>query len=1052
MLWLWNFFLEKRQFSYLLVGTLVIAGLFALLQIPKENTPEIDLPYAIVTAVLPGASAEDIETLVTNKLEDQIANVSNIDVLTSNSGDGVSTVVVQFNANADPIQSIQDLKDAVDKAVPDLPADTTTPQVTKLNFSDQPIIVVSVAGGLPPSEFSKLALKVSDEIKNIPGVSKVNITGVPDREVTVVVSKESLEQFGLRLIDIVSAISASNAALPAGSISLNGVNYAVNFKGGIKDPSEIANIAVGQKGGAPIYLRDIALVSDGLAPASTYSRVSIDGKPSEQAVTFNIYKQSGGSIEKTADKVREKFNEMGSTTLKGLTVLISPSTDQGVQVAEQLGDLTKTGVETVILVTLALLLTIGWRESLVAAISIPLSFLIAFIGLYMTGNTLNFISLFALILAVGILVDSGIVVTEAIHARRRLYKTPIEAAQAALRDYAWPLIAGTMATVAVFAPLFFISGIVGKFIAGIPYTLIFVLIASIFVALGIVPLIALLFTKKSSNKLEIKQEEYTEKVTEWYKTKLRSLLENKRLQKIFLRSLAAMFFISMLLPATGLVQAIFFPQDDLDFVYINIEKPQGTVLNQTDLTVRSVEELLYSDKNVKSFETTVGASSALSGAGSSGSNQGNITVNLGSRHEKTSTEMVTELQQLLLPITDANIQVLQANNGPSSGAPIQINFIGDNLNDLITAADNGKQILSSIPHAINVSASSKSSGSEFDLTIDRAKATALGLNTATIAQTLRAAINGTKATTIRQPGQDIDVVVKLNLNSAFTDPSNTSETTIDSIKNLTIQGPTGPVLLGSVLTDSLGLSNASIAHKDKERIQSVTAYPDSKATAADIVSAFQKKEGELQLPPGVRVSYGGETEDVNQSFIEMLVALVAGLVLMFMILIIAFNSFRYTFYLLMIVPLSLIGVLDGLALTGQPLSFPSMLGFIALGGVIINHAIILMDSMINHLAETPDKPIIDVVVDSAGMRLRPIVLTTITTVIGMVPLIYANATWAPLALSVMFGLSFAIVLTLVVVPVMFYKAQDPNNVSFVRSVGRGIASLFRRVFRRQAAR
>ncbi len=1033
MLWLWNFFLEKRQFSYLLVGTLVIAGLFALLQIPKENTPEIDLPYAIVTAVLPGASAEDMETLVTNKLEDQIANVSNIDVLTSSSGDGVSTVVVQFNAKADPIQSIQDLKDAADKAVPDLPQDATTPQVTKLNFSDQPIIVVSVAGGLPPSEFSKLALEVSDEIKNVPGVSKVNSTGVPDRQVTVVVNKESLEQFGLRLIDIISAISASNAALPAGSISMNGVNYAVNFKGGIKDPSEIANIAVGQKGGAPIYLRDIALVSDGLAPASTYSRVSIDGKPSEQAVTFNIYKQSGGSIEKTADKVREKFAEMGSTTLKGLTVLISPSTDQGVQVAEQLGDLTKTGIETVLLVTLALLLTIGWRESLVAAISIPRSFLIAFIGLYMTGNTLNFISLFALILAVGILVDSGIVVTEAIHARRRLYKTPIEAARAA-----------TMATVAVFAPLFFISGIGGKFIAGIPYTLIFVLVASIFVALGIVPLIALLLTKKSSNKLEIKQEEYTERVTHWYKTKLRALLENKRLQKIFLRSLAAMFLISMILPFSGLVQAIFFPQDDLDFVYINIEKPQGTVLARTDLTVRAVEELLYSDKNIKSFETTVGASSALSGAGSSGGNQGNITVNLGSKHAKSSTEMVTELQQLLAPITDANIQVLQANNGPSSGAPIQINFTGKNLNDLITAADNGKQILSHIPHAINVSASSQSSGSEFDLTIDRAKATALGLNTATIAQTLRAAINGTKATTIRQPGQDIEVVVKLNLNSAFTDPSNTSQTTIDSVKNLTIQGPTGPVLLGSVLTDSLGLSNSVISHKDKERIQSVTAYPDSKATAADIVSAFQKKESELQLPPGVTVSYGGETEDVNQSFVEMLVALLAGLVLMFMILIVAFNSFRYTFYLLMIVPLSLIGVLDGLALTGQPLSFPSMLGFIALGGVIINHAIILMDSMINHLAETPDKPILDVVVDSAGMRLRPIVLTTITTVIGMVPLIYANATWAPLALSVMFGLSFAIVLTLVVIPVMFYKAQDPNNVSFVRAVARGIASLFRR--------
>jgi len=1033
MLWLWNFFLEKRQFSYLLVGTLVVAGLYALYQIPKENTPQIDIPYAVVTSVLPGASAEDMETLVTNKLEDQIGNINNIDTYTSSSGDGISSVVVQFNSSANSSQAIQDLRDAAAKAVPDLPADATTPQVTKINFNDQPILVVSVAGDRTPDEFYALGKQISDSLKTISGVSKVDITGVPARQVSVVVSKESLEQYGLRLVDVISAISASNAALPAGSISMDGINYPVNFKGGIDDPNEIANISVGLKGGSPIYLRDIAQVTNGLASPTTQSRVSIGNKPSNQAITFNIYKQSGSSIEGTANAVRAKFATLGSTTLQNLTVLISPSTDQGVQVGKQLGDLSKTGVETVILVIIALLLTIGWRESLVAALAIPLSFLIAFIGLYMTGNTLNFISLFALILAVGILVDSGIVVTEAIHARMKLYKTPLEAAYAALRDYAWPLIAGTMATVAVFAPLFFITGIIGKFIAGIPYTLIFVLIASIFVALGIVPLIALLLTKSKPNKLEIAQEEYTERITHWYKSKLRTLLETKRYQKIFLLTLTGLFILSMLLPFTGLVQAIFFPQDNQDYVYINIQKPQGTTLAQTDLAVREVEELLYTDKNISSFETTVGASSALSGSGSSGSNNGNITVNLPTNHKITSTQMVSELTKLLAPVTDATVQVLQGNNGPSSGAPVQINFTGDNLNDLITATDKSKQIVANIPHAINVTASTQSNGSEFDLSIDRAKATALGLNTSVVAQTLRAAINGTKATTIRQPSEDIDVVVKLNLNSAFTDPSNTNQATIEAIKNLTIATPQGtPVLLGSVLTDSLGLSNAVISHKDKKRIETLSAYPDDKTTAGDIVAAYQKKVASLNLPADVTVSYGGETQDVNKSFTEMFIALLAGLVLMFMILIVAFNSFRYTWYLLMIVPLSLIGVLDGLALTGQPLSFPSMLGFIALGGVIINHAIILMDSMIQHLNETPDKPLIDIVVDSAAMRLRPIVLTTVTTVIGMIPLIYANATWAPLALSVMFGLSFAIILTLALVPTLFFRYNSPNRLSWFR--------------------
>ena len=1035
MLWLWNFFLDKRQFSYILVIALVVSGLYALLQIPKENSPSINIAIASVVTVLPGASAVDMETLVTDKLEDQITNISNIDTVTSSSGDGVSSVIVQFNANADVNQSIQDLRDAVSRAVPNLPSDATAPQVNKFSFSDSPVLIVSIAGDRSQSEFSALSKTLSDDIQNVPGVSTVSVAGVPKREVDVIVRKESLDQYGLRLTDVIGAISASNAALPAGSISMNGVNYNVNFKGGITDPSEINNIAVGSKNGVPIYLRDVAVISDGLAPASTYSRVSVGGKPSTSAITLQIHKQSSARIIETATAVKAELKKLQATDLKGLTVLIPDQTDMGYQVGKQLGDLTKTGFETVALVVLILLLTIGWRESIVAALSIPLSFLIAFIGLDVTGNTLNFISFFALILGVGILVDSGIVVTEAIHARMKQYGNATRAARAALHDYAWPLIAGTMATVAVFAPLFFLSGIIGLFIAGIPYTLIFVLMASIFVALGIVPLIAILFTKQEPNRYEVRLEEYTHRVTEWYKDKLRLFLVHRRYQRIFLWTLSVLFVVSLALPFTPLVTAIFFPQGDQDFVDINIQRAEGTALAQTDLAAREVEEILYADPDVASFETIVGRSAdpGDGSGGSSGSNQASITVNLAAKHKKSSTQILSELQQKFARVTDATIQVVQASNGPSGGAPIQIQFEGDNLSDLINAADRGKQVLSTIPHVTNITSTTQNNGTEFDLTIDRAKASALGLNTLTIAQTLRAAINGTKATSITQPKQNIDVVVKLNLNAAFTNGGDTNQTSIDSIKNLSIQGPNGPVILGSVLTDSLGQSNAAIAHKDKNRIETVSAYPDSNTTAGAVTTEFDKRIAELKLAPGVTVSYGGDNKDIIQSFTQMLIALVAGLALMFMILIISFNSFRYTFYLLMIVPLSLIGVLDGLAITRQPISFPSMLGFIALGGVIINHAIILMDSMIHHAQEDPNKPMLDIVVDSAAMRLRPIVLTTITTVFGMIPLAMSNPTWAPLALSVMFGLSFAIILTLVLVPTLFYRAQTKKQADGARS-------------------
>lgn len=1032
MLWLWNFLLAKREFSYVLLGTLLIAGLYSLFQIPKENAPEIIIPNAYVVTTLPGASAADMETLVTNKLEDQISGVANIDTITSFSGDGVSEINVQFEANANINQSIQDVRDAVSKVLSKLPDDASTPQVLKINFSDQPILVASVAGELSPSEFSELGKRLADDLEGITGVSTVNVAGVPEREVTVIVRKEALAQYGLDLTDVINAIRASDAALPAGSIEVDGVNYGVNLKGGISDPREIESIAVAQRGGTPIYLREIAEISDGLAPSTSYSRLSIGGKPSMNAIALTVYKQSGAGIVDTAKAVRAELERLQSSTLKGMEVFIPPATDAGKEVGKQLGDLTHTGFVTVALVMLVLLLTIGWRESLVAALSIPISFLIAFLALWLTGNTLNFISLFALILAVGILVDSGIVVTEAIHARLGRYKTPLEAAHAALRDYAWPLIAGTMATVAVFAPLFFISGIVGKFIAGIPYTLIFVLIASIFVALGIVPLIALALTGGKQNRFERLQEAYTDKLTHWYKKQLRRLLENRKAQRIYIWGLGILFVLSLALPISGLVPAVFFPQDDQDFVFINIEKPQGTVLAQTDLVVRAVEELLYQDPNVSSFQTVVGESSPLmggfSGHVSSAGHIANITVNLEKGHKLSSTEAVAELQQRLAPITDATVQVLQINNGPPGGAPIEIRFNGENLSDLVRAADRAKQLLASLPHVTNVTSSTQNNGTEFNLTVDRAKAAAQGVSTAQIAATLRAAVQGAKAATITQPNQDIDVVVKLNLNSAYTDSSDTSRTTIESIKNLTVRGTRGPVLLGSLLTDRLGESNASIAHRDKLREQTVTAYPDKSTTAGQVIKAFQKRASELNLPAGVSIRYGGETEDIDKSFRDMFISLIAGLVLMFMILIIAFNSIRYTFQLLVIVPLSLIGVLGGLALTGQPVSFSSLLGVIALGGVIINHAIILMDSMIHHERIERDRPLIDVVVDSAATRLRPIVLTTIATVVGMIPLSLTNATWGPLAFSIMFGLTFAIILTLALVPVLFYRSPHPERV------------------------
>ena len=1018
---IWIFFLKKRSFTYLLMFSLVVSGLFSLSSIPKESAPEVVVPIGLVSTTLRGASAEDTEKLITNKIEDEVANIENIDKVTSTSLEGVSIVTAQFNASANIDKSIQDLKDAVDRAKVDLPKEADAPNVARVNFADQPIIIASVSVDTPEGSLAKLGDDLKDELKKIKGISKVEISGTRKKETQVVIRKDALAKYGLRIDQVIGALSAGNASFPIGNITVADINYPIKFAGSIDDPSQVPAIQITSQNGVPVYLSDVAFVSDGLETPKAYSRISISGAPASQAITIYAYKKTGGDVTLIAKGVVDKIDELKKTILIGASVVVS--FDRGALVTKDLRELTRVGLETVALVILTLFLTIGWRESVVAALSIPLSFVIAFIGLYASGNTINFLSLFSLILAIGILVDSGIVVTEAIHTRIKPFGGAENAAVASIHEYAWPLIAGTMATVVFFAPLFFLSGIVGKFIASIPFTLIFVLLASLVVALGMVPLIAVVLTKEHKSKFEDFQEEYFEKAKHWYKSFLGGILDSRLSQNIFLSLMLVAFIVALALPVVGLVKVSFFPAGDQDFIYVQIEKPQGTDLAMTDLATREVEEELYSNPDIESFVTTVGGSSAFSSAGpSNGSKLANITAILKKGRTKSSDIIMEDVRLALAPITDANIHVEQASNGPPSGAPVEIKFVGDDLDELGIAADKAEKILKDIPGTLDVQTSLRDDGSQFEIAIDRDKAAQVGLTSAQVAQTLRTAVSGTIATTIKKNQKDIEVVVKLDLNPNFVNPEDTIKTTIDSIRQIPIVTQSGTVLMGSLIDSRLSESRSSISHEDRKRIVKATAQLKPGMTAIEVTSAFKKKIAEISLPGSVEVKYGGENEDVNKTFSEMGFALLAGMLLAFAILVLEFNSLRFPLYLILIIPLSLIGVFLGLALSGQALSFSSMLGVIALAGVIINHAIILLDSMLRILRNPENKHSLrDSIVEAAAVRLRPIVLTTVTTVIGMIPLTTASPLWGPLAFAIMFGLTFAMILTLVFVPVFFYR-------------------------------
>jgi multidrug efflux pump subunit AcrB len=1048
MLSVWFFLLRKRQFSWLLMASLIGLGIYCVALIPKESAPEVIVPIGIVTTVYPGASAADIEELVTNKLEDDLDNLDDLQNLTSTSRDGVSSITVEFNAKADIDKSIQKLKDAVDAAKSDLPDDANDPIVTEVNFADQPIHVISISSDLPAQEFTKLGDELKTEFEKVHGVSKVDVSGTRDREIQVVLREERLNAYDLSTRDVQQALAGANLSVPVGTVLNGGIEYSIRFEGDLLSADDVRNVPIKAVNGLPVYVRDVADVYDGVSKESTLSRVSVDGAPSEKALTLSIYKKSGFDVTAMSAGVHAKLDALqgdGGLLANSQVLIVF---DQGDQTRKDLTELIRAGFETVSLVIICLLLTIGWRESVVAALSIPLSFVIAFIGLYLSGNTINFISLFALILAVGILVDSGIVITEAIHTRMRRYRDADEAAEASLREYAWPLIGGTMTTIAVFAPLFFLSGVVGKFIASIPFTLIFVLLASIFVALGMVPLIAITLTKHShSNRFEAIQEEYTKKAQDWYRSHLVSFLKNRGAQRIFLWALFCGFLLSFVLPVSGMLKVIFFPPENVDYIYVDIETKQGTPIAQTDLVLRQVEEVLYDKPYIASFSSTAGAGNAFTGSGGAGSKYGNVTVALKEDRDITSAEASDDLRESFKPIKDAVITIQELQNGPPSGAPVFIKFLGDDLEELSAVTNRAETLLASIAGTRDITVSTDSNATEFVFSVDRAKANAAGVSALAIGDVLRTAVFGSTATTLSVSGDDIDVVLMLRVSDDAADPSAIPEVSIDTLRNLSVVNARGErVLLGSIMNEELAPANAAIAHEDTKRVESISAYTTEGTTATEVVNAFKAREGELQLPAGITVSYGGETEDINQSFTEMFVALLVGLLLMLAILVLSFNSIRYALYLLLAVPYSLIGVFFGLTITGLSLSFTSLLGVIALSGVIINHAIILMDSMITHKATTGEKPLLETVADAAVSRFRPIILTTITTVIGMIPLSRISDFWGPLAFAIMFGLTFAMILTLLLVPTLFYR-NELRKEERVRGITH--PSLIARILRRK---
>ena len=1050
----WAFFVNRWRITVLLLIAVTIWGVIGLVQIPKESDPEVVIPIAVVSVAYPGASPADMEKLVTDKVEEKLERLDDVKEISSTSLEGLSSVTVEFEASADLDDSISKLREEADNAKADLPKDATDPTVTEIRLDDSPIVTISLLGNIPPEQLEQYGEQLQSLLEQTSKVSKVTLYGIEQKQMQVYVNIAAMEGYGLSIGQVVQKIRSNNSDLPIGSFLLNDYYYQASVKGQFDSPEELLAMPVVNVNGENIFLRDIAQVREYFAPsnseASVYQTETDESKPS---VTLEVYKQAGGNILDMVDEIKERLERFKIEVLPpGVDVFVA--NDYSVFIRDDIKTLGQSGLQTIAIIFIVLFLALGFREAFLTSLSIPLIFAIGFGGLLLVGETLNTLTLFALILSLGLIVDTSIVIMEGIH--DNIYKNRLSARQAAwlsVKMYKAPLIASTLTTVSVFAPMAMMSGIMGEYMKHLPITITIVLFASLFVALFVLPAIAVFCFKMLKQKKQSKPwlSYLVEPLSRWHRAKLAKVLPSRGRRWGWVVSMVGLMLLAFSFIPLGWLKVEMFPSIDLDFFMVNIETPVGATLEETDRITERVKEKIRELDYIDNYVTVLGSegrSFGFSGAGADSANKANITVNLikpDDGRDKKSYEISDEFREKIAEITEAKVEVQELSAGPPTGAPIEVRVYGDYLIDAETTANAIASALENIDGAREIATDIETGTGEFYFELKRDKLSYYGLTADQVAGELRTAVFGDDSVKLLRDGEETPIVVRLDfrdedcLNDKNTQllerrdkvticrsiPRSTTQ-----LQNLMLSSPKGMVALGELAEMKLQSTVTSIKHKDRERVVRVQAYNSEDVPIIDVVSQLQSKVDEMELPINVRVEYGGETEDITESYISLAYAMLVGVLLIVFLLVLQFQSFKQPFIILFIVPLSLIGVFVGLTVLGRNFSFPGFIGIVALLGVVVNDAIVLIDRINYHIGTGREKT--DAIITAAGERLQPIVLTSITTAFGVLPLAFANELWADLAWTIVFGILFATVLTLIMVPI-FYQMfiRDKSQMSNV---------------------
>ena len=1093
--------LKNKTTVYIFTALLVFFGLFSYVQMPREAMPEIVVPYIFIQTVYPGNSPVDIENLVTRPIEQELKGLKGIKDVTSASYQDVSSIVVEFNTNVTIKQALQDTKDRVDKAKSELPNDLPSdPLVMDFDLSEFPIMNVNISGEYSMRDLKKYAEILQDEFESFKEISETSIRGVEEREIQINVDPYKLDAVGLSFEDIAFAIQFENITMGAGEFTADQTRRVIRTEANYTNVDQISNTIIKVNEGKPVYIRDVATVVDGYKEKSTVAR--LNDKP---VVTLSVTKKSGENILAASENVLnsiERLKEEGQIP-KNLEVIITDELTTYIE--DTISNLENSIILGMILVTFVLFLFLGFRNALFAGLAIPLSMFLSFVILQQSGITLNSMVLYALILALGMLVDNAIVVVENVY---RLYSSGYEllaATKKGVSEIAFPIISSTLTTLAAFFPLLAWEGIIGEFMSILPKTLIVVLASSLFVALILNPAFVSSFMKvddisvRANWKRSFKRAGilaviaalfYLAKIyllgnilatialimilnilmlrpmARWFQNKFLVWLEHfytRQLRHaltgpwpyIYLGGTIMLLVFSMGFYFGGEPKTVFFPDTEPTTVYVTMELPLGTSIEKTDAVSREVEKVIKEtikpvNHIVKSVTTNVGVGKGGMFENETSPNKSLTSVSFVEyklREGINTSLIMQEIANKLDGFVGAKIYVEKDENGPPTGSPVNIDISGDKFDQLIKITDDFLRIIEedNIPGIDELKLNINVNQPEMLIEVDREQARLYELSTQQVALAFRNSIYGYEASKFKDGEDEYDIFIRLE------DKYRNDVSTLMNQK-LTVNGSKIPI--SSVADFEYTTTYDKISRIDNKRVITISSGIVEGYNANEINERIAQILADYDMPNGYKYEFTGEQQEQAESMDFLVFALFIAIALIMIIMVTQFNSFIRPAIIIATVIFSTIGVFLGLGIFKMEfVVIMTGIGIISLAGIVVNNGIVLIDYIdltrkwkreelgLSEGDFLPKEVQIEALVEAGKTRLRPVLLTAITTVLGLFPLavglnfnfltLYTRfdpqisiggesvAFWGPMSWTVIFGLTFATFLTLLISPVMY---------------------------------